>query len=147
MPDTPHAPNARIKMLYDWLCPLCKREVRAIAKHDKHGRIEPVDITAPGFDAEHFGLTRAAVHARMHAVLPDGSAVARDRSFVATGLTIPGRGACFHLSSGSYRSDADCEALAASARALLTSSRALLDYNLARVVAGVDSSRTPRVDD
>ncbi|MCB9750100.1 MAG: sulfatase-like hydrolase/transferase [Myxococcales bacterium] len=81
------------------------------------------------------------------AVLPDGSAVARDRSFVATGLTIPGRGACFHLSSGSYRSDADCEALAASARALLTSSRALLDYNLARVVAGVDSSRTPRVDD
>ncbi len=73
------------------------------------------------------------------AVLPDGSAVARDRSFVASGLTIPGEGACFNLSSGSYRSRGDCDALADDARELLTRSRQLLDYNLAREVAGVAS--------
>ena len=62
-------------MLYDGLCPLCKREVRVVTKHDRHGAIEPVDIAAPGFDAEALGLTRSAVHARMHTILPDGSVV------------------------------------------------------------------------
>lgn len=81
MPDTAHTPNAPIKMLYDGLCPLCKREVRAIARHDKHGRIEPVDITSPGFDADHFGLTRAAVHKQMRAILPDGSIVTGMEAF------------------------------------------------------------------
>lgn len=73
--DTP------IKMLYDGLCPLCKREVRVIRKHDKHGVIEPVDITAPGFDTEKIGLTRVAVHARIHAILPDGSIITGMEAF------------------------------------------------------------------
>ena len=82
--------EARIKMLYDGLCPLCKREVRAIEKHDKRDAIEPVDITADDFDASRFGLTAEAVHARMHAILPDGSVVtgmeAFRRIYAAMGL-------------------------------------------------------------
>jgi predicted DCC family thiol-disulfide oxidoreductase YuxK len=74
-------PADRIKMLYDGLCPLCKREVRVIGRHDKHGMIEPVDIAAPGFDAEGLGLTRSTVHARMHAILPDGSVVTGMEAF------------------------------------------------------------------
>jgi len=70
-----------IKMLYDGLCPLCKREVRAIRKHDDRGAIEPVDITADDFDAEAYGLDRQAVHARMHAILPDGTVVTGMEAF------------------------------------------------------------------
>jgi len=82
--------NVPIKMLYDGLCPLCKREVRVVTRQDKHGAVEPVDITAPGFDAEALGLTQAAVHSRMHAILPDGSVVtgmeAFRRIYVAIGM-------------------------------------------------------------
>ncbi len=81
MKDTNQIPVAPIKMLYDGLCPLCKREVRVIARHDKQGVIEPVDITAPGFDAGQFGLTLTAVHARIHAILPDGSVVTGMEAF------------------------------------------------------------------
>lgn len=73
--------TARIKMLYDGLCPLCKREVRAITRHDRHNAIEPVDITADSFHARSLGLTTAAVHARMHAILPDGRVVTGMEAF------------------------------------------------------------------
>ena len=72
---------APIRMLYDGLCPLCQREVRAIRRHDRRGAIQPVDITAPDFDPSAFGLSRADVHARMHAVLPDGSIVTGMEAF------------------------------------------------------------------
>jgi len=71
----------RLKMLYDGLCPLCKREVRIIERHDKHDRIQPVDITTSDFDPQAYGLTRAAVHARMHAILPDGKVVTGMEAF------------------------------------------------------------------
>lgn len=73
--------DAPIKILYDGRCPLCKREVRAVSRYDKHGAIEPVDITSPDFDAEALGLTRPAVHARMHAIMPDGSIVSGMEAF------------------------------------------------------------------
>jgi len=73
--------RTRIKMLYDGQCPLCKREVRVVTKHDKRGAIEPVDIASEGFDAQALGLTLPAVHARMHAILPDGRVVTGMEAF------------------------------------------------------------------
>ncbi len=105
-----------------------------------HVDLGPTALHYLGVDAPASFLGRPLVPGVENlAVLPDASAVAQDRSFVASGLTIPDRGACFNLSSGSYRSRSDCDALAEGARELLTRSRELLDYNLAREVAGVAS--------
>ena len=73
--------NTSIKMLYDALCPLCRREARFIVRNDKHGAIKPVDISAPGFDTEALGLTREAAQAKMHAILPDGSVIVGMEAF------------------------------------------------------------------
>lgn len=43
--------------------------------------IDPVDITATNFHAGVLGLTRADVHARIHAILPDGSVVTGMEAF------------------------------------------------------------------
>jgi predicted DCC family thiol-disulfide oxidoreductase YuxK len=54
------------------------------------GRLALEDIAAPGFDAGRYGVSRAQLMARIHAVLPDGSLVegveAFRRAYAAVGL-------------------------------------------------------------
>jgi predicted DCC family thiol-disulfide oxidoreductase YuxK len=61
-----------IIVLYDGLCPLCSRAVRALGRRDRHDKLAFVDIAAPGFDPSRFAITREQAHAAMHVQLPDG---------------------------------------------------------------------------
>lgn len=64
--------TARIKLLYDGECPICRREVRWLRRADREGRIAWVDISAADFRPETYGLDQAAVQGVLHAILPDG---------------------------------------------------------------------------
>ena len=65
-----------VRVLFDGECPLCAREIAALRRLDRgRGRIAFEDIAAPGFDPGRYGLDHAAVMARIHGVLPDGTVI------------------------------------------------------------------------
>jgi predicted DCC family thiol-disulfide oxidoreductase YuxK len=68
--------NETIAVLYDGDCPLCTREARWWERLDRgRGQVELVDIAAPDFDANQYGLTHDEVMAQIHAILPDGRVI------------------------------------------------------------------------
>lgn len=66
---------AEFTLLYDSECPFCRLEVEWLQRRDRNGRLGAVDIAAEGFDASQFGLTKEAVHARLHGVNADGEVI------------------------------------------------------------------------
>jgi predicted DCC family thiol-disulfide oxidoreductase YuxK len=64
-----------IEVFYDGACPMCAREIAMLRRLDRQGRIRFVDIAAPGFDATTVGVSQAALMARIHGRLPDGTLV------------------------------------------------------------------------
>lgn len=80
----------KFRILYDRECPLCRTEVHWLLARCKDGGLQAEDISAPDFDPARYGVTRAAVIAELHGVLPDGT-VTRGmesvrRSWQAAGL-------------------------------------------------------------
>jgi predicted DCC family thiol-disulfide oxidoreductase YuxK len=65
--------NYPLTVFYDAQCPVCSLEMDHLRERCTDGRLRFVDITAPGFDAAHHGLTMAALDAEIHAIRPDGS--------------------------------------------------------------------------
>lgn len=81
----------RIKLLIDGQCPLCRHEADFLRRLDRgRGRVAVDDITRPGFDADRYGLSRDAVMAMIHGILPDGTVVRGmevfRRAYAAIGL-------------------------------------------------------------
>ncbi len=66
---------SEIEVFYDGACPLCTREMGAVRRLDRRGRIRFADFTADGFDPAAVGATRQALMDRIHGRLPDGSLV------------------------------------------------------------------------
>ena len=64
-----------LKIFYDASCPVCALEMDHLRSRDSAGRLELVDMSAPGFDAACHGLRAADLDAAIHAVRPDGSVV------------------------------------------------------------------------
>jgi predicted DCC family thiol-disulfide oxidoreductase YuxK len=71
-----------MQVFYDGACPLCSREMAHYRKHDRHGRLETVDIAAPGFDAGKYGLDPEKVQQMMHVRMADGRVFTQVRAFV-----------------------------------------------------------------
>ena len=70
------APSWRFRVFFDGECPLCRREIDLVRRlDDGQGRVDLVDLAAPGFDASAFGLDQATIEARIHGELPDGTIV------------------------------------------------------------------------
>ena len=59
-------------VLYDSLCPVCRREVGLLARFDRGGMLRLVDITSEEFDPADFGLTMEECIGAMHGFDPDG---------------------------------------------------------------------------
>ena len=68
-------PDYPLKTFYDASCPVCALEMDALRARDADGRLELVDMSAPGFDARCHGFAHADLDAAIHAVRPDGSVV------------------------------------------------------------------------
>lgn len=66
---------SEIEVFYDGACPLCAREMAAVRRLDRRGRIRFADFTEEGFDPSAVGTTREALMDRIHGRLPDGSLV------------------------------------------------------------------------
>jgi predicted DCC family thiol-disulfide oxidoreductase YuxK len=66
-------PGRTVEVFFDGACPLCMREIRMLRRRDHHARIEFTDIAAPGFDARALGTDQAALMARIHGRLADGT--------------------------------------------------------------------------
>ena len=66
---------APFTLLYDSLCPICRREVAWLQRRDRHHRLATIDIAAPGFDAAALGLTAEGVVARLHGIDAAGKVV------------------------------------------------------------------------
>ena len=64
-----------VEVFYDGDCPLCTREICVLQRLDRRGRIGFVDIAAEGFEPAALGLDRAALMARIHGRLPDGTLI------------------------------------------------------------------------
>lgn len=66
------ATRPALQVFFDGACPLCSREMAALARRDRRGRIEFIDIAAPGFEAAAWGPEPSQFMAAMHVRLPDG---------------------------------------------------------------------------
>lgn len=64
-----------LKIFYDASCPVCALEMDQFRARDAVGRLELVDMSAPGFDAACHGFAPADLDAAIHAVRPDGTIV------------------------------------------------------------------------
>jgi predicted DCC family thiol-disulfide oxidoreductase YuxK len=62
-------------LLYDSLCPICRREVDWLKRRDRNGRLATIDIAAPGFDPAPLGLSAERVVARLHGIEANGRVV------------------------------------------------------------------------
>ena len=71
------SPSWKIKLLYDGECPLCLREVNFLRKRDAgRGLVAFVDIADDDYTPEdHGGIDFETAMGRIHAVLPDGTAI------------------------------------------------------------------------
>lgn len=65
----------QVEVFYDGGCPLCSREIRALRRMDRRGRILFTDIAASAFDASSVGIPLTTLMARIHGRLPDGTVI------------------------------------------------------------------------
>ena len=66
------AVEKKFQMLYDGACPICSREVLWLERRRPEA-IEAVDIAAPDFDPDSYGLTAQQVDAALYGLRPDGT--------------------------------------------------------------------------
>lgn len=82
--------DAPLTVFYDGACPVCAFEIEALRRRDACGRLQVVDISAPGFDATGHGFRQSALEASIHVVASDGEvirgATALRRIYRAVGL-------------------------------------------------------------
>ena len=74
-------PDWQFKLLYDGLCPMCRREAMWLRSRSRDGRLAFEDISTPDFDAARFGKTQAELMGVMHGVFPDGRIVTKVAAF------------------------------------------------------------------
>ena len=65
-------PAPELTLLYDGSCPLCRWERRKLGAADVEGRLEFIDIQAPGFDPRAYGFTLPQLMERLHGISANG---------------------------------------------------------------------------
>jgi predicted DCC family thiol-disulfide oxidoreductase YuxK len=61
-------PAFPLRVFYDGSCSVCAAEVERYGRKDRDGRLVLVDISAPGFEPDPFGITLAEFMYQMHAI-------------------------------------------------------------------------------
>lgn len=62
-----------LTIFYDGVCVVCATEMRHYRQKNHGGRLRFIDISAPGFDAERFGMDFQELMAQMHVIDASGS--------------------------------------------------------------------------
>lgn len=64
----------KLTVLYDGGCPLCRREVDFLTRHDKAHNLKFVDIDRKDYNPEHYnGITYKQAMENIHAIQSDGT--------------------------------------------------------------------------
>ena len=82
--------TTRTQIFFDGHCPLCSKEARGYQRRDRLGRLEFVDIAAPGFDAAAYGLDAERINEVMHARTADGVVHTQVDAFRTIWRALPG---------------------------------------------------------
>ncbi|MCB1889752.1 MAG: DUF393 domain-containing protein [Rhodocyclaceae bacterium] len=62
-----------ITLFHDGNCPICRLDVANLRSRDAAGRLAFIDIAAPAFNPDQYGMTQAAFAEQIRAQLPDGT--------------------------------------------------------------------------
>lgn len=65
--------DTEVTVLYDSLCPVCRREVDLLKRFDRAGRLGLIDIASANFRPEAFNLTMAQCVGSLHAIDAKGN--------------------------------------------------------------------------
>ncbi len=72
-----------LRVFFDGQCPLCRREIKHYLTLDHQEHLLPVDIAAPDFQAQYYGLDPQHVQRVMHAMDASGRVYTQVDAFVA----------------------------------------------------------------
>jgi predicted DCC family thiol-disulfide oxidoreductase YuxK len=86
MPDAPEFP---LKVFYDGACSVCGTEVERYGRQDRAGRLTLVDISAPDFTPEEYGITLAEFMYELHVIDRQGKVYKGPEAFWAIWQTFP----------------------------------------------------------
>ncbi len=86
-----------LTVYFDGLCVVCNAEIQHYRRRDRDGRIDFVDIAAPGFDAGAVGLDPREVVRVLHARRADGTLVTGVDTFIEIWSRVPGFGPAARL--------------------------------------------------
>jgi len=57
-----------LRIFFDGSCPVCSREIAHYCRRDRANRLQPVDISAPGFDPQPYGIPLQAFMYELHVI-------------------------------------------------------------------------------
>lgn len=80
--------GAQLRIFYDGGCKVCAWEVQKYLKMDQNQRLGTIDINAPGFDAQSYGLDRERVQKYFHVLTPAGQVIAGVDAFIEIWKTL-----------------------------------------------------------
>lgn len=86
MPDSSAYP---LRIFFDGSCSVCAAEMAAYRRKAEVGRLEFIDISAPGFDPTPYGISRAAFMHELHAIDRENRVYRGVAAFVAIWRTFP----------------------------------------------------------
>lgn len=67
--------NYPITIFHDGNCPICRLDIENLRSRNDEGRLRFIDIAAPDFDPDSYGMTQEEFAAQIRAQLPDGSLI------------------------------------------------------------------------
>jgi predicted DCC family thiol-disulfide oxidoreductase YuxK len=83
--------RAALTLYYDGKCPFCRTEMARLGRWDRAGRLAFVDMSVPGFDPSHLGVTMAQMDREMVSQRADGTILSGTESILAA-YPLVGRG-------------------------------------------------------
>jgi predicted DCC family thiol-disulfide oxidoreductase YuxK len=89
MTQAPSQKKSQVTVYFDGLCYLCAWEIEIYRKSEGHERLEMVDITSEGFQAENHGLDPYEVHRSFHVRDPEGKLHSGVPAFIEIWKVLP----------------------------------------------------------
>jgi predicted DCC family thiol-disulfide oxidoreductase YuxK len=85
----PIAPQFPLQIFYDGSCSVCAREIETYRSADHQGRLVCIDISAPGFDPQMYGIPLKELMYELHAIDQRGTVYRGVEAFWAIWQAFP----------------------------------------------------------
>lgn len=85
----PAAPAFPLRVFFDGSCSVCAREIEIYRSRDRDGKLRCIDISAPDFEPERYGIAREDFMDQLHAIDEQGTVYRGVESFWAIWQAFP----------------------------------------------------------